>query len=156
MQALQSGALRGDEFNSVMENAPRLARLLADSLGVSVGQLRAMAEAGELTRDKLTAALTGRFTAGIEAEFQQLPVTFDQSLTQIQKRAQVAIGAFDRGGQFSDMLVNFMGTGETSMEGISSSAEETGILVRATFADLSDVFGPIVSSASAAFPISMT
>src|SRR3546814_1560541 len=51
-QALASGVLRGDEFNGIMESSPRLARLLADSLDVPVGSLRAMAEQGELTADK--------------------------------------------------------------------------------------------------------
>src|SRR3546814_9538972 len=45
-QALASGVLRGDEFNGIMESSPRLARLLADSLDVPVGSLRAMAEIG--------------------------------------------------------------------------------------------------------------
>src|SRR3546814_4191476 len=45
-QALASGVLRGDEFNGIMESSPRLARLLADSLDVHVGSLRAMAEQG--------------------------------------------------------------------------------------------------------------
>ncbi|WP_183085770.1 tape measure protein [Paracidovorax citrulli] len=49
VQGLQGGALRGDEFNSVMEQSPRLARALADGLGVTTGELRKMAEAG-LTR----------------------------------------------------------------------------------------------------------
>ena len=48
-QALSSGVLRGDEFNSIMENMPRLAQALTESLGVSQGKLRAMAEEGKLT-----------------------------------------------------------------------------------------------------------
>jgi tape measure domain-containing protein len=40
IQGLQSGVLRGEEFNSVMEQAPRLARALADGLGVTTGELR--------------------------------------------------------------------------------------------------------------------
>src|SRR5690606_24265214 len=48
-QALASGSLRGDEFISVMEGAPRLARAIADGLGVPIGQLRALAAQGDLT-----------------------------------------------------------------------------------------------------------
>lgn len=55
-QALASGVLRGDEFNSISENAPLLQKALADSLGVTTGQLRQMAEQGELTADKLVKA----------------------------------------------------------------------------------------------------
>src|SRR3546814_7928346 len=82
-QALASGVLRGDEFNSIMESSPRLARLLADSLDVPVGSLRALAEQGELTADKLLRALTAtNFTASIDAEFKQMPFTLELAQTQ--------------------------------------------------------------------------
>lgn len=152
MQALQSGTLRGDEFNSVMENAPRLAQLLATSLGKTVGELRAMAEQGQLTSARLTTALTDqRFTAGIDAEFAQLPVTFEQATTQIHNAALVAFGAFDRGGEFSEMLVNFMLGGVENLEQIETKAEDTGIVVRSIFAGLDNVFDPLGDHAQDVF-----
>ncbi|QMV29146.1 tail length tape-measure protein [Aeromonas phage AP1] len=48
-QGLQSGVLRGDEFRSVSEQAPRLLKAMADSLHVTTGELRAMAGQGKLT-----------------------------------------------------------------------------------------------------------
>ena len=51
IQGLQGGVLRGEEFNSVMEQAPRLAQALANGLGVTTGELRKMAEQGALTSD---------------------------------------------------------------------------------------------------------
>lgn len=56
-QAFASGVLRGEEFNAVNEAAPRLMKALADGIGVPVGQLRAMAAAGELTSEVLANAL---------------------------------------------------------------------------------------------------
>jgi len=56
-QALASGVLRGEEFNSVMEQAPGLAQALADGLEVDIGKLREMANAGQLTADVLVQAL---------------------------------------------------------------------------------------------------
>jgi len=56
-QALASGVLRGEEFNSISENGSRLAVALADSLGVTVGQLRAMAAEGKLTTDVVVKGL---------------------------------------------------------------------------------------------------
>ena len=56
-QALSSGRLNGDELRSVLENLPRLAQALADGLGVTVGELRRMGEAGELTGQKVAGAL---------------------------------------------------------------------------------------------------
>ncbi|WP_337064354.1 tape measure protein [Serratia marcescens] len=56
-QALASGVLRGEEFNSISENGSRLAVALADSLGVTVGQLRAMAAEGKLTTNVVVKGL---------------------------------------------------------------------------------------------------
>lgn len=56
-QALASGVLRGEEFNSISENGSRLAVALADSLGVTVGQLRSMAAEGKLTTDVVVKGL---------------------------------------------------------------------------------------------------
>lgn len=76
-QALQSGVLRGDEFNSVNEQGGRLIQALADGLGVARGSLRAMAEAGQLTSDKVLPALISQFER-INDEASKLPATFDQ------------------------------------------------------------------------------
>jgi tape measure domain-containing protein len=55
-QAFGSGVLRGEEFRAVMESAPNLMRRLAESIGVPVGQLKALAEQGKLTIDELSKA----------------------------------------------------------------------------------------------------
>jgi tape measure domain-containing protein len=151
-QGLQSGTLRGDEFNSVMESAPRFARLLADSLGVPIGQLRKMAEEGELTADKLLRALTDKkFTDGIDAEFRQMPITFGEAVTRIQNSAITVFGAFDRGGEFSTMLANFVSGGADGFTDLTDSAEQLGIDIRSTFAGLSDAFQPLLEGALSAF-----
>lgn len=140
-QAFASGVLRGDEFNSIMENAPRLAKLLADSLGVPVGALRAMAEEGELTADKLVRALSDRkFTEGLKQEMDEMPVTFDQAMTRISNSAQKTFAAFDRGGEFSNMLANFVNDGADGFGDMASAAESAGARVRAEFAGLAAVF----------------
>lgn len=127
LQALQSGQLRGEEFNSVMENAPRLARLLADSLGVTIGELRALAKEGQITGDKLVAALTDRkFTEAIDAEFKQLPVTFDQAMTQVYNAAVIVFSEFDRGGQFSNSIVSFISEGTEGFKSLGESAFQFG------------------------------
>ena len=70
-QAFASGALRGEEFNSVSEAAPRLMRALADGIGVPVGQLRAMAAEGKLTADVLSQALPQALSQ-LESEAQSI------------------------------------------------------------------------------------
>lgn len=152
LQGLQSGALRGEELNSVLENAPRLAKLLADGLGVTVGQLRALGQEGDLAADKLINALTNKkFTDGIDAEFRELPVTFDQAMTQVSNAAIITFGAFDRGGGFSQMLANFVSGGADGFKDLAASATETGIDIRSTFEGLADAFDPLLSAAQSIF-----
>lgn len=79
-QGLGSGVLRGEEFNSVMENGSRLALALADSLGVDLGQLREMASQGKLTTDVVVNGLLKQGDA-IGKEFENTIVTMGQAWT---------------------------------------------------------------------------
>ena len=96
-QALGSGVLRGDEFNSVMENSPGLAQALANGLQVPITALRGMAEAGELTADKLINAL-GKAAPEVASQFAQLPVTVGQAFTQLNNEFTRYIGEADAAG----------------------------------------------------------
>lgn len=130
VQALQAGRLSGDEFRSVMENAPRAVKLLADSLGVPISALREMSKEGELTADKLVKAFTDKkFTAGIDEEFRQLPVTFDQAMGQVYNAAVIVFSAFDRGGQFSTSLANFVSDGTEGFTKLEERAYSFGTQV---------------------------
>ncbi|WP_170112619.1 tape measure protein [Sphingomonas fennica] len=150
-QALASGVLRGDEFNSIAEASPRILKLLADSLGVSTGALRQMAAEGKLTADVLFKALTDRkFTAGIDAEFQQLPKTFSEAMTLVDNAAITTFGAFDRGGQFSTAIANFVTGGSDGFRSLSSSAEELGRDIRGTIAGLENVWDGFADAGVAA------
>jgi tape measure domain-containing protein len=154
LQAIQSGTLRGEEFNSVLENAPRLARLIADSMNTTIGGLRALAEEGKITGDRLISALTNRrFTAGIDEEFRQLPVTFGQAMTLINNAAIETFGAFDRGGEFSQAITNFVLQFTTGTGTMSDAAEQAGIDIRSTFEGLGDVFAPFMENIGQAFDL---
>ena len=96
-QALGSGVLRGEEFNSVAENAPRLLRALADGLNVPTGALRGMAAEGQLTADVIT-DLTLKALPQLQAEAQQLPQTVDGTLTQLQNAVVKAFSESDTSG----------------------------------------------------------
>lgn len=151
-QALASGALRGDEFNSIAEASPRILQLLADAIGVPRGELRKLAEDGKLTSDVLFRALTDRkFTAGIDAEFKTLPVTFSEAMQSVENAATITIGAFDRGGQFSTMLANFITDGSGGFDKLSDKAEEFGADTRSVIAGLANVFDPLEVNGSAVF-----
>lgn len=94
IQGLQSGVLRGDEFNSVMEQAPRLAKALAEGLGLTTGELRKMAEAGELSAETVIRSLQGQ-VAAVESEFGRLPLTIGRSITDLQTQWKVWLGTLD-------------------------------------------------------------
>ena len=91
-QGLAAGALRGEEFNSVTEQGSRLANALADSLGVDIGQLRAMAAQGQLTTDVVVNGLLSQGDA-IGREFSNTISTIGQSLTIAENNLTQFIGS---------------------------------------------------------------
>ncbi|MCP5883992.1 tape measure protein [Klebsiella pneumoniae] len=78
-QGIASGVLRGEEFNSVSEQGSRLMIALADSLGVGIGELRAMAAQGKLTTDVVVNGLLSQGDA-IGKEFAKTTTTISQAL----------------------------------------------------------------------------
>ena len=82
-QALGSGVLRGDELNSVFEQAPNVIQTIADYMGVPIGKIREMASEGEITADIVKNAMLGA-TEEINAQFESMPKTFGQIMTSIQ------------------------------------------------------------------------
>lgn len=85
-QALGSGTLRGDELNSIFEQAPNLIQSIADYLNVPIGQIRAMAQEGQLSADIVKNAI---FAASddINAKFEQMPMTWGQVWTTMKNAA---------------------------------------------------------------------
>jgi tape measure domain-containing protein len=81
-QAMAGGALRGEEFNSVNEAAPRVMQALETALGKTRGELRKMAEQGLLTADVVGNALVSQFLA-LQAEAQSMPLTVGGSMQQL-------------------------------------------------------------------------
>lgn len=88
-QAMGSGVLRGEEFNSIFEQAPTIMQSIADYLEVPIGQLRNMAAEGEITAGVVKAAM---FAAADEtnARFESMPMTFEQVWTSFENQALVA------------------------------------------------------------------
>lgn len=88
-QALGSGVLRGDELNSIFEQAPNLIQNIADYLEVPIGEIREMASEGELTADIVKAAI---FSASdeINAKFAEMPMTWGQIWQSMKSSALIA------------------------------------------------------------------
>lgn len=81
-QAMASGKLQGDEFRSIMENAPMLADAIAKFTGKSKGELKEMSAEGTITSDIIKASLF-KAADDIEAKFEKMPRTFASTWTQI-------------------------------------------------------------------------
>lgn len=117
-QALASGAFRGDEFNSVAENAPRLMNALANSLGVTIGKLREMAADGKLTSEVLAKGLLGE-AGKIDSEFKTLNKTVSQGFENLTTGVTSLIGVINKGTGATTKFANLL-------DFLGKKANETG------------------------------
>ena len=105
-QGLAAGALRGDEFNSVSENAPRIMDALAQSLNKSRGELREFAATGGITSEILIRALAD-YSDEAETLAAQTGVTFEQMSTVVGNNTTNIIGNLDFIGQAANSVGQF-------------------------------------------------
>lgn len=124
-QAFGSGVLRGDEFNSMMEGSPRLATALATALGVTKGQLRDMAEAGQLTTKVLAEGLLKQ-APELASEFQKMGTTIGGAFTQLSNALLKFIGEAGQStgaaSAFAGVVVTLAGNLPGFILGLSSVA----------------------------------
>lgn len=99
-QALSAGVLRGEELNSVLEQAPTIAQTIAEYMGVNIGKMRELASEGKITSDVVKNAL---FSAAEEtnAKFAEIPMTFAQlwqsGMNAVQQASMPALLAIAKG-----------------------------------------------------------
>ena len=107
-QAMASGKLQGDEFRSIMENAPMLAQAIADYTGKTKGDLKEMSADGAITADIIKGAL---FNAAddINSKFETMPMTFADSWTNVVTQAQQSFSGLYE--QMNNMLNSDIGQG---------------------------------------------
>lgn len=94
-QGLSAGALRGDEFNSVAEQAPGILRAVAAETGKSIGELREFAAEGGITTELLVSALQN-YASVVDGEFAQSQVTIEQASTTVRNSFVRLIGTLDQ------------------------------------------------------------
>ena len=138
-QAFASGVLRGDEFNSLMENAPALMRSLADSLGLPVGSLRKLAEEGKLTSDILANSLISQ-NDEIAESFGKIDVTVSTAMVNVKNSLLVYIGEANDALGFTKAL----------SAGLQAMAADIGVAGGAIAAGLGTVVITKIVAASAA------
>lgn len=114
-QALGSGVLRGDELNSIFEQAPNLIQSIADYLDVPIGKIREMAQDGQLTADTVKAAIFSS-AEDINAKFEAMPMTWGQVWTSFQNSALMAfqpvldkVNELANNDQFQEFVENAIG-----------------------------------------------
>ena len=142
-QAMAAGKLQGDEFHSIMENAPMLAQSIASEMGLTVGQLKEMSSQGLITADIIKEAL---FNSAEEtnAKFAEIPMTFQDVGTQVQNEliaafqpAMEEISNMTSSGVLNDALAGL----SIAFRLVGTAAQAAIITVRGAFSALSVVIG---------------
>lgn len=159
-QAMASGKLQGDEFRSIMENAPMLAQSIAQEMGMSVGQLKEMSSQGLITADIIKNAL---FNSAEETnqKFAEIPLTFQDIGTQLQNDLITAFApVMQEIGNMasSDLLQGALNELAFSFKIVAAAAQVSIATIRSAFSALSVVINTgksIVSSFAQLFITSM-
>ena len=119
-QAMGAGTLQGEELNAILENAPRLAKALADGLGVPIGKLKELGAAGSLSSEKILTAFRSQLPQ-LAREAAAMPVTIGQAVMQVQNAFQRYVGGVDEAAGSSRKLA----------EGLSWVASNIATVVKA-------------------------
>lgn len=159
-QAMASGKLQGDEFRSIMENAPMLAQSIAQEMGMSVGQLKEMSSQGLITADIIKNAL---FNSAEETnqKFAEIPLTFQDIGTQLQNDLITAFApVMQEIGNMasSDLLQGALNELAFSFKIVAAAAQVSIATIKGAFSALSVVITTgksIVSSFAQLFITSM-
>lgn len=133
-QAMASGKLQGDEFRSIMENAPMLAQSIAQEMGMSVGQLKELSSQGLITADIIKNALYGS-AEETNQKFAEIPMTFADIGQSIQNQF---IQAFT---PVLEQLASITSSGE-----FMAAFEGVGIAIRSVAAVAQVSIGVIVAT----------
>lgn len=152
-QAMASGALRGDELNSILEGAPPLARLIAKEFGVSVGELKKLGENGDLVSGRvLKAILNG--SQQINAEFAKTAPTIAQSFTNLNTALTAYIGQADQASGSSAKIAGFINGIATNAETAIPALVAFGVALAAATGGLSAVASTVAGGATALYLLS--
>lgn len=150
-QAFASGALRGEELNSVLEGAPALAQEIAKGLNVPMGKLRELGAAGKLTADQVINALQ-RQAGAVDEAFGKMDATVGQSLTLLNTNLSEMVGRADEATGASQALAAGIAVLGNNLQtvAIASAALASGPLVKALLARVTAANAGMVADRAAA------
>lgn len=146
-QALASGVLRGEEFNSIAEQAPGLLKAIAFGLNTNVGSLRAMAADGKITGDVLVDAL-GKAKPYIDDLFNRTDFTISQSFTKLSNEVTKFVGEAGKGSGAASALSDSIGFLAKNLSAIADIAIVGGVamLTKTILAQTVAIQGSITAS----------
>lgn len=150
-QAFASGALRGEELNSVLEGAPALAQEIAKGLNVPMGKLRELGQAGKLSADQVIKALE-RQAGAVDQAFGKMDVTVGQSLTLLNTNLSEMIGRADDATGASQALAAGIGLLGSNLQtvAVASAAVASGPLLKALLARVAAANAGVAADRAAA------
>ena len=157
-QALASGVLRGDELNSIFEQAPTIIQSIASYMNVPIGQIRELASEGQITADIVKNAM---FAAADEtnAKFASMPKTFEQIGQSIQNQLIMAFDpVFTRLNEVANSqefqeMVDHLVQALVILANVIINVFELMIFVAKLIADSWTVLGPIILGAASALAV---
>lgn len=125
-QALASGTLQGEELRSILENSPRLARAIAEGMGVSVGKLRELGRQGELTSKEVAVAILSQMDK-INQEFKKMPLTVGQATIYARNAWGRFINKIEKDSHvFSSMARGIVWLTDKIINGLNEAADAFG------------------------------
>lgn len=150
-QAFASGALRGEELNSVLEGAPALAQEIAKGLNVPMGKLRELGQAGKLSADQVINALQ-RQASAVDEAFGKMDATVGQSLTLLNTNLSEMIGRADDATGASQALAAGIGLLGSNLQtvAVASAAVASGPLVKALLSRVAAANAAVAADRAAA------
>lgn len=125
-QALASGVLRGEELNSVMEQTPGLSKAIAQGMGITIGQLRAVAAEGKITTDILVEALT-KSKDSVDELFNRTDMTIGQSMTTLNNEITKFVGEAGKTSGAAQAIAQSIQLISENLSAISSVAMLGGV-----------------------------
>lgn len=125
IQSMQQGTLRGEEYNSMMENGYGVAEALAKGLGVTTGELKNMADNGELGAERVYKALLSQKDA-VQQTFDQFPTTIGNALQRISTSWEILIGKMDQSNGASATVADWLVTIADNMDIVETILKDIG------------------------------
>ncbi|EMA2618080.1 tape measure protein [Pseudomonas aeruginosa] len=144
-QAFASGQLRGEEFNSVIEQTPRLAQAIADGMGVPLGSLRKLAEEGKITSKAVLDALLKQ-RGRLAEEYASLPDTVSGALTRLKNGFQRAFGERDANSGLTAGLAQAL---QLVAQHLELLIDLVGVVLVAAFGRMAGAFATSIAAARA-------